>query len=125
MCCMTLFFLLLWFSSCNVGTAGVISFQAAGFCIFMQFFFCGIIQILLNLDLDRNILVATNLWIFHGDDTFSSETDPGTGLHTLPDLADYVSIQGRNCGFSTEYSSCIRDGNSCVNIGTLPFIARA
>ena len=67
-------------------SGGITPFQSTGLCIFMEFLFCGIIQILRNLDLNGYILITADGRVLHGNNAFSSQADLGTGLHTFPDL---------------------------------------
>ena len=103
---------------------GITPLQSTCFCILMEFFFCSVIQILWNLDLDGYILLTTDGRVHHGNDAFSSETDLGAGLHAFTDLADNFSIKCWNSSFTAENSCCVRDGNGSVNIGALSFISR-
>ena len=90
----------------------------------MKFLFCGIIQILRNLNLNGYILITADGRVLHGNNAFSSQADLGTGLHTFPDLTDNISVKGRNGGFTAENSGCVRNRNSGINIRSFSFIAR-
>ena len=90
----------------------------------MEFLFCGIIQILRNLDLNGYILITADGRVLHGNNAFSSQADLGTGLHTFPDLTDNISVKGGNGGFTAENSGCVRNRNGGINIRSLSFIAR-
>ena len=75
----------------------------------MEFLFCGIIQILRNLNLNGYILITADGRVLHGNNAFSSQADLGTGLHTFPDLTDNISVKGGNGGFTAENSGCVRN----------------
>ena len=62
--------------------------------------------------------------IFHRHNTFTSQTDLASGLCSLRNLTDYITVQSRHLRLTAKYGCCKWNICCCVNIHSFTLKAR-